>query len=507
MQENTRSKNAVLNILLGYIALIGIKIIALISQRIFLRYLSVDYLGINGLYENIMVILALPEIGIDTAFMYLLYEPIANRNKERTASLYQWFNKRYIIVSILVFIIGLLLIPFLHLFITSSFPTKDLVNYYILSLLNLMTQYIMAPKVALLTAYQEQRYHKAIVFISTFLLRLFQIVVIKIWKNFYLYLLVTIFTNIISNILLEILCSKTHKEIYIDTNKIEINKKTIITKTKEALIYRTISTLANGIDSILISSIVTIMALGIYSNYYVIICTAQEFIAIISLSLISGVGNLLNENSLEKQYGIFNTTNLFYQLICTIGLCGFTLLTNQFITLWLGKELLFDSFTVFVISLNFYVANTMSPVVIFCEASGLFKNVKNTLLVQALISIVFSYVFGNMWGVSGIFVAKIISTLATTYWYEPKLLFKEIFNKSTCLYWKKQLKYYIISIVSFVACYLIINNIVSQTIMGFITKTLIVVGVVCLLFYLATRNTKEYRRIIELIKTGFYKQK
>ena len=500
MKEYTRSKNAILNIVFGYVALIGIKIIALISRRIFLQHLSIDYLGISGLYDNIIVILSLPEFGIDTAFMYLLYEPIANQNKEKIASLYQWFKKRYILLTIFVFAFGLLFIPFIRFFVTNNFLIKDLIGYYILSLLSLVTSYIMAPKVILLSAYQEQRYHKAIAFISALFLHITQIIVIKIWGNFHLYLLVVIISNIISIILLKLLCSKIHKEIYADANRIEIDKKSIITKTKEAFIYRTVTIFANGIDSILISSIVGTIALGTYLNYYVIICSVQEFVAIITASLISGVGNLMNENNIKKQNEIFDITNMFYHLIGTLGLCGFGLLINQFISFWLGKDLLFDSLTVFMIAFNFYLTSVMSPIVIFTEANGLFKNVKNLLIAQAMICIILSFVFGRMWGVCGIFAAKIISTILTIYWREPKILFNRVLKKPLSHYWKAQSKYGIISIVSFIVCCIISSIIVSRSLIGFITKVLFIVCFVCLLFYLVTKNTKENKRIINLLK-------
>ena len=269
--KNSRTKNTVLNIIFGYIALLGIKILALINRRTFLQYLPIDYLGINSLYGNIITILSLPEVGVDTAFIYLLYEPIANHNNERIASLYQWFKKLYTTLAIFVFVVGLAIVPFINLFITADLPVNNLINYYILFLLNLVLSYIMAPKVALLTASQEQRLNKIVVLISSSLLQIIQICIIKIWANFELYLFATIITSIISNVLLEIVCSKTHKEIYIKKNKAEINKNTIISRIKEAILYRSSAVFVGGIDNILISSLVSTLALGIYSNYFAII--------------------------------------------------------------------------------------------------------------------------------------------------------------------------------------------------------------------------------------------
>ena len=53
MSENSRTKNVKLNVIYGYLAQIGILILSFVGRKIFLIFLSADYLGINGLYSNI----------------------------------------------------------------------------------------------------------------------------------------------------------------------------------------------------------------------------------------------------------------------------------------------------------------------------------------------------------------------------------------------------------------------------------------------------------------------
>ncbi len=89
--SNSRSKNAVLNIAFGYLAQIGILVLSFIGRRIFLNFLSVDYLGINGLYSNILTVLSLAELGLDTAVVYSLYKPVAEENIPFINSLLRYF--------------------------------------------------------------------------------------------------------------------------------------------------------------------------------------------------------------------------------------------------------------------------------------------------------------------------------------------------------------------------------------------------------------------------------
>ena len=69
MGNKSRAKNLLLNVGIGYFAQIGIFILTFVGRRVFLNYLSVDYLGINGLYSNILTLLSLPELGLDVAVL------------------------------------------------------------------------------------------------------------------------------------------------------------------------------------------------------------------------------------------------------------------------------------------------------------------------------------------------------------------------------------------------------------------------------------------------------
>ena len=120
MTEKSRSQNAKRNIVFGYIAQIGIFILSFIGRKIFLLYLSADYLGINGLYTNILTVLSLAEMGIDSAFVFSLYRPVAERNYDLVNSILSFFRKLYFLIATCLFVIGLAVIPFLKYMIDSD---------------------------------------------------------------------------------------------------------------------------------------------------------------------------------------------------------------------------------------------------------------------------------------------------------------------------------------------------------------------------------------------------
>ena len=70
-----------------------INILRFLVRYIFIYTLSIEYLGINGLFSNILSVLSLVELGIGPAIIYSLYKPLAERNIEETKSIMSLFRK------------------------------------------------------------------------------------------------------------------------------------------------------------------------------------------------------------------------------------------------------------------------------------------------------------------------------------------------------------------------------------------------------------------------------
>ncbi len=495
----SRSKNLALNIYFGYLAQIGILILSFIGRKIFLKYLSVDYLGINGLYSNILIVLSLAELGFDTAVVYSLYKPVAENNIPLINSLLRYFRKIYSSLALIIFMLGIAIIPFLRFIIQSNLNQRDLILYYILFLINTVVSYLVAHKVALLSAYQEQRIQKLVLLTSNFILQLIHIIVLIIWGNYYIYIIATVISTVINNIILNFICNRRHAYLKDRTQQVAFDKKPINKKIFSSFVYKVGAVAINNTDNILISMLVSTAAVGLYSNYYTVISAIQGFIVIISTSLISGVGNLGANGDKKRQYEIFNIALLFYHLIAALGLTGFGLLFNDVITLWLGDMYLFDIKTVFIIALNFYLTNAVAPIWMYREANGFFEQVRYLMLVRAGINIVLSIILGILFGTFGILAATAISLLVTSFWYEPAILYKNVFGISQKYYWLKQTKCFLTTFVGFGLSMVIVSFIPS----GFFTliiKTIIIVSVISASFLISTFRSNEIRMIFDILK-------
>lgn len=494
--SKSRSQNTILNIFFGYAAQLGTIVLSFIGRRIFLQYLSVDYLGINGLYSNILTVLSLAELGLDTAVVYSLYKPVADGNEALINSLLAYFKRIYFALAGIIFLIGTALVPFLHFLIKSELNRQDLIYYYLIFLANTVASYFVAHKVALLCAYQEQRVQKLVVLSSNLVLQILHIIVLVVWKNYYLYVLATLLTTIISNLALGCVCDKIHPNIKKKLPPVDFDKKPIREKVYSTLIYKVGAVAVTNTDNILISVLISTAAVGLYSNYYVVYGSIQGFIAIITTSLISSLGNLGVSGDKKRQYEIFNFALMFYHFTAALGLIGFSALLNDVVELWLGAEYLFDWPTVFIIALNFYISNAISPVWMYREANGLFEQVRYLMLARATVNIILSVLLGMIWGTFGILLATAISLAVTNFWYEPRILFKKVFDLSVREYWRTQGRYFLMTLLAMAVCYGAIGVLPrAATLPLILIKTLLIILLTTGIFFVLVHRKPEYGEI------------
>ncbi|WP_317437442.1 oligosaccharide flippase family protein [Thomasclavelia spiroformis] len=498
-KNESRAKNAMLNLIFGYLSQIGIILLSFIGRKIFLIFLSADYLGINGLFSNILTVLSFAELGLDTALVYSLYKPVADNDCNMIFSLMKYFKKIYMILACLIFCIGIAIIPLFKYIVNSDLPLNYLIICYLLILINTVLSYFVAHKVALLSACQMQRIQKTVLLFTNIILQILYIIVLIIWKSYILYLCATIISTIIGNVILSVIFNRIIPDSYQNANIVMVDKKSIISRITSTFFYKIGAVLVSNTDNILISALVSTYAVGLYSNYYTVINSVQSFIAIMTTSLISGVGNLAVKKTRKVQHELFDMFLLIYHFIATVGFIGFYLVFNDFITLWLGKQFLFEKNIVLVIAMNFYLTNILNPIYIFREANGLFQQTKYVMLIRAFINLLLSYFLGIKFGVAGIFLATAVSLIITSFWYEPKLLFSKVMHDTVWHYYKKVIKYLSITIVSFIIC-CIVCGYFGEGFFALILKVICICCINVILFLGINLKTPEMEKIKTYIK-------
>ena len=73
-----------------FILTIGIQFI---SRTIFIRFLGIEYLGLNGLFTNILSMLSLAELGVGTSIIFSLYKPLQQEDTATIKALMHLYKK------------------------------------------------------------------------------------------------------------------------------------------------------------------------------------------------------------------------------------------------------------------------------------------------------------------------------------------------------------------------------------------------------------------------------
>ena len=412
---NSRTTNSVLTMAASGLRQVLTLVFTFLSRTVFIKTLGAEYLGLNGLFSNVLSILALSELGIGSAISFYLYSPIANRDYDRIKSLMQFYKKSYRAVGVSIVVLGTILMPFLPYLVNFNQDVPvNLYLVYFLYLLNTASSYLFfAYKQAIVTANQEQYKIEKINIAFTFINCTVDVLILLLFKNYIIYLIVKFLLVLVKNIIIAIRIDKEYPFVsekdYKPLEKTEI--KNFFKDIGSVSLFRLGSTLFNATDNIIISMILGTIVVGYYSNYYMIISQINMIIGIIIKSFVAGIGNVMTTEEKNRQYEIYKELDFFVfgiAIICTT--CLFQLL-NSFVNLWIGKNYpsyVLSQSVVLLLCISFYLDTTMQIPNSFREGSGNFKTGRSLQLLGGIANIFLSIILGKKFGLVGIFAATII---------------------------------------------------------------------------------------------------
>ena len=326
MKSESRVFNSVRNVMIGFGGQLIQMVLAFVSRAIFIRALSSEYLGINGLFTNILALLSLAELGVGSAIIYTLYKPIADEDVERIKVLMNFYKKCYITIGLTILVMGLGLTCFLDVLIKDT-PTihESIYVIYLFYLFNTVITYFYSYKSALIVANQKQY----IVTMRTQLMHIIQtfgqLVILIVTKNFMLYLTVQSLCVLTYNIVISRTADKMYPYLREKTSEtLAPEEKSLMKKNVYSLMLLKIGgTLVNNTDNLIISALIGLGPLGLVSNYTLIMNAINSIVTQVFTAITASVGNLNVTADKERRYSIFkviNLLNFYFYGIAAIGL-------------------------------------------------------------------------------------------------------------------------------------------------------------------------------------------
>ena len=504
--QQSRVKNSIRNTLFAAIAYVIKMLLQFAVRAVFVRFFVVEYLGINGLYSNILNVLSLAELGVGNAIVYSMYKPIAENNVEKIKSLVNLYKKLYLVIASVVTGLGLSLIPALP-YIIKDAPNVEinLTVIYLLYLAQTVIGYFFAYRRSLVFANQRNDVESKVSLITQILLAVSQILIIVLWKNFYAYTAAFVVCSALDALCIFLLSYKLFPEIKGKAQKLDKADTKEIAKNTGAMVFHKLgSAVVFSTDSIVISAYIGAAVLGIYSNYTLVTVALGSLINVFITAFKGSIGNLIASKSKEDVYKIFLALHMGSVWLTGFISIGLFVCFQDFELIFTGNsEYLLSFSTVALLVISFFLTYSKCMVGTFKECAGLFWNDRYRALFEAGINLGLDLLFVHFWGINGVLLATIISTLTTIFWIEPFVLYRHCFNINPLKFFIR-FGIYLIAIAAVCAIvYGVCYFIPSGNIAWFILKFAICIVLPNICFIAISCKTQEFKYIFSVIKRLF----
>jgi hypothetical protein len=506
-----RTQNTVRNTAWGAIyraiALVG----PFVIKTLIIKKIGMEYSGLNTLFNSILTVLNLANLGFSSSLVYTMYDAVAREDTEAICAMINFFRKVYRTIGFVILGMGLAVMPFLPQLVGEECPPDA--NLYVMFSLYLsatVLDYVLFGYVnAIFSAYQREDTRLKIMAVRYIFQYALQIAILAIFKDFYLYL-ITLPLMVIPNSIANYYAAKKHyPQIRCVGSPDKSVKKSIYHRVQTLFGHTVGNTLLVNVDSILLSSFLGLSVQSLYSNYFYILTAVNGVVEIITNGARAGIGNKLIVDTEEENHKLF--LSISYGWIALIGLCATFMLClyQPFIGgIWIGAEgLMDDRFMIFMV-LFFYCWMFRVLQLTYRDAAGLWTKDWAKPIVAMILKLSLSLLLvGLLDDAIGVIIPTIIVLSSVHFPWEAWVLYKYLFHRSWTVYLKKVLFYTVLNLTGGVVCYLVCVTISpANTALSFLLRMAVVCVIFPSLWLVTTHRSAEFLHLLGIAK-GFLSRK
>lgn len=497
-----RTKKSVINMATALISQFIIVLLGFVSRRVMIDSIGVEYLGINGLMNNILTILSLAESGVGTAMIYALYKPLADNDVPKIRALMNFYKNTYRLLAIFTAILGLSILPFLDYFMKDN-TVENASIIYLMFLFSSVSSYLYSYKISMNNADQNKYLSTIFNTVTQILVLIIKVLILYLTKNYILFLSIDIGSTLIKNIIFSRMMDKRYPYLK-EKSKVKLDDETresLYTNIKSLFFGKIGYILSISSDNLVISSMISVKTVGLYSNYTTLTSSVSGFVGVFISSISASIGNLIAKESKDKVYEVYKISSFVnFWLYGFSSICLFCL-ADSFIALWLGKEYIMRKGVLILIILNFLIGGIMAPIDSIKSAAGLYKPDRFIPIIAAIVNLILSIILVKPLGLSGVFIGTLISTLVFSFWIKPLIVYKYIFKRNVLEYFIDVFFKIFVTIICSLICLVIGEILFSEyTILNLILRLIICMIIPNVLMILFTFKTKEFKYILGIIR-------
>lgn len=499
--NQSRTNTAIITIISNTGAQVLTLLLEFAVRSVFIYKLGEAYLGVSGLFQNVLGILSLAELGVGAAITYYLYKPAATNDTKRLKSLIHLYKRCYNLIGGIILLLGILLMPFLPNLVNMEveLPVNLYVIYFLYLLNSALTYLLFAYKTALFTAYQQMYKIAGVQAVTKLVSSSLSIILLLCTGNFYAYLLCLIFGTVLQNLLPSHIANRNFpflkEKDYTKVDRLEL--KVIFKNIYGVFVFKIGDASLYSTDNILVSMICGTVVVGYLSNYNLIVRGVGTIYSAVVNAILPSVGNLNAEAGDEKQLKRFYEMNFLHAWLLTFFSVSLMVLLQPFVRLWTqhagNAGYVLPMSIPFLLGLNFWIQCYMQIVGQYKSTKGLFWYGKYFQLLEGAANILLSILLGKLWGLFGIIVATTISMVFIGFLPYPYFMFHYGYHKSIFPFYLVAVKDFLLLITCYIAIQVMSLWIIQTTVLTLLYQGTLCVIVTNLIIYLVRRKTPEMR--------------
>ncbi|MCZ9310870.1 transporter [Weissella koreensis] len=431
MNKLTRTKAATINSSVASSAQLLQLIMQFFSRSVFINVLGSQFLGLNGLFLNILGYLNFAELGLGAAITFSLFDPLLKDDRVQIAAIMNLFKKWYRYIALFVLIGGLILTPFVPHLINGGVSSLNINVYiaFLLALSNTVLSYLLTYKRTLLIADQKGYINTLNTVGYNIAGQLLQIATLYIFKSFYLYLIIQSTIMFMSNYHVSRVVDRLYPYLQ-EYDQAKVSDKVIGYMKKNIsgmLSAKMGGIIVNGTDNLLLSYYIGLTSVAMYSNYTMIITGLTQVMAQLISAVTSSIGNLgASEEDTYKKENVFYKYFYISSLLSILVAVGFSAFSSTFVKLWLGHKMVYSFIPLLIISLNFAFQSLRQSIINYTNAYGLYWYARWKPIFESLVNLAISWSlvkYTNL-GISGVLIGTIASNLFVNVFWESWIVLR-----------------------------------------------------------------------------------
>jgi O-antigen/teichoic acid export membrane protein len=499
--EYNRTINSKRNIVWGILNRIVLLVCPFFLRTVMIYIMGTEYAGLGNLFNSIIQILSLGELGIGSALVYFMYKPISENDIEQVNKLLNFYRKSYYCIGVVIFVAGIITTPLIKYLISGEcLADINIYELYLIYIVNTCSGYFFwGYKRSVLYAGQHTDIESKISTLFTLLQYVLQISILFLTKNYYLYIVFLPLTTIVSNLVIGHAVDKKYPMYRAKGNVDKNTLQGIKAKVSGIVLQKVGTAVLTSVDNIVVSAFLGLSVLAIYNNYIFVITALFSLLNVVLLSIIPSIGNSIVVESIDKNLKDFQKFNFLYSFVLSWSVTCLFVLYEPFMKVWMGNKLGNDALLgygmIVLLCIYFFVLKFGDIVHAYNEACGFWEKRKFINITASAVNLVLNVILVQSIGLYGILISTIVSVVLISIPADSYVLFKYYFKDIDK--WKRfictQVKYFGIAFIGTIFIGFLCSFKMENSIMELIIKALIVCVLGAIYYILVYKKNSLFR--------------